>query len=1309
MPSIKYETEVRPPVYNFTNGALIDPGGPGRCFIVLPDGSPLRMDKASRIKVEEAAPPSRCETPDIKSEDEDEGISMTLTARSYETARSYLRNAASTSSTPCRPRHKEQQSRVKNLPSDESSSDDSDTSSYSSDSDVSDYSSSEAEASDVCKKPLPFRASKPLASIVDGASSTSRSRSYVKKDDRQDSQYQKIPCPPSKKTSRPERPQHMSVATLPSLSFYMPIRQTDCQSVAHTVSSVGPSMSAPTPRPQSIASPVSSRVNGWKPINKQRKTTESSSTLRQTEQKPAVGMRGAPTAPASMRGDPLIVFVCNIPYALPEEQLRELLRTAGDLVDFRYNYHRDTGRALGFGLAEYSNANAAASAVRKFDGYEIMGRKLHADFHIKSTGSGNNDHSGTYDAHHSHVSSRLSYAPATRPRAFSQYPQPKGAFGRQYRAATAGPSTLPSQQQSSPAQSSPKGKGNGKAIATFTSNAESSGVQQDDTHQPDAGQPKSKKRKSVKNHGKGKKRKTQCHGESAVNAEEDEQRIEAYAQHSIMRGPPRYARVERSVEESPCAVLPTPEPSSAVHKRPQTPKTSSTRAESSMFVSSPAQLATPSPQRSCSPTGSSPPGISNRKRSRSVFEDPAHATLVDAVKKALQDFKTTLTADRSQTEKRTQAQITEEADRREKKMQADISHMSTEFQAQQKSLKQGINQQLADQRSERERVEKGIEEQVSSVRNEERHARKRLESATAEQDGRITTLHAQFKVSQERIEKKVNGQGGVISIVQARLQTQVDQTQRLQKKMDGNESRVTTLQSRVDGQTARSRSIDSKIETNAQKIDDVGARVVDLGHKLDTIGTHVEKHGSRFEELGSRIGGQKRELDARIDDNVDKLERHVARINAHSQKLDAQKRENDELKQRMKRLEDGERTSNVSQEIILDRIRQLEAGSSAGRDPNFGGPKPPARYVRPRESSDTLRGGLFPKKAVIPDTFTRKQYGGVARHHGLSASRVSQGGGSASSVGPSQGALDHNTLDADEQTSQPRSLSGPSPSQFGSAHDVQSSEANSHPERGHMPEPHCSPLLEPGSSSPAKSHRLRGIQPSPAQPIPSQLQPPSSLGVGSRVSLVQIALPRRPQRSHALQPCPTSPRPLPLSQQEMRDLVLSRPMSGLAFTIPYDTVIDSDQTSAATAFLLNVPLQIIVDRFRQFLTRPAFSFNLDDPDVCGKGCWAVRIERAQEGQLKLYYGDRNHSYALARLAVRIWHDEDSVLRLLLSKSHEAVRVCHNKSCFNPDHIVVESRKEARDRRPCGKDGYCGGHAVWSKCGRMEERRMCILT
>ena len=50
------------------------------------------------------------------------------------------------------------------------------------------------------------------------------------------------------------------------------------------------------------------------------------------------------------------------------------------MLSFRLVIDRETGRPKGFGFAEYSDQETAASAVRNLDNHEIMGRKLRVDF-----------------------------------------------------------------------------------------------------------------------------------------------------------------------------------------------------------------------------------------------------------------------------------------------------------------------------------------------------------------------------------------------------------------------------------------------------------------------------------------------------------------------------------------------------------------------------------------------------------------------------------------------------------------------------------------------------------------------------------------------------------------------------------------------------------------------------------------------------------------------------------------------------------------------------------------------------------------
>ncbi|KAH9861572.1 hypothetical protein J1614_011322 [Plenodomus biglobosus] len=84
-----------------------------------------------------------------------------------------------------------------------------------------------------------------------------------------------------------------------------------------------------------------------------------------------------------------VVFIGNIPYGGTEEMIVETLGRVGQVNNFRLVYDKETGRPKGFGFAEFADADAAASAVRNLNDYDIMGRKLRVDWSNES-GSGDN-------------------------------------------------------------------------------------------------------------------------------------------------------------------------------------------------------------------------------------------------------------------------------------------------------------------------------------------------------------------------------------------------------------------------------------------------------------------------------------------------------------------------------------------------------------------------------------------------------------------------------------------------------------------------------------------------------------------------------------------------------------------------------------------------------------------------------------------------------------------------------------------------------------------------------------------------------
>ena len=70
------------------------------------------------------------------------------------------------------------------------------------------------------------------------------------------------------------------------------------------------------------------------------------------------------------------VFIGNIPYQLSEESVIEIAETCGQVVSFRLVSDPETGRPRGYGFCEYTDKDAAASAIRNLDGYQVMNREL---------------------------------------------------------------------------------------------------------------------------------------------------------------------------------------------------------------------------------------------------------------------------------------------------------------------------------------------------------------------------------------------------------------------------------------------------------------------------------------------------------------------------------------------------------------------------------------------------------------------------------------------------------------------------------------------------------------------------------------------------------------------------------------------------------------------------------------------------------------------------------------------------------------------------------------------------------------------
>lgn len=70
------------------------------------------------------------------------------------------------------------------------------------------------------------------------------------------------------------------------------------------------------------------------------------------------------------------VFVSDIPFDLSEDQVRQLMMTAGRLTHFRLVFDREKQRHKGYAFVEYETTDEANKAVQTLNRMQILGRQL---------------------------------------------------------------------------------------------------------------------------------------------------------------------------------------------------------------------------------------------------------------------------------------------------------------------------------------------------------------------------------------------------------------------------------------------------------------------------------------------------------------------------------------------------------------------------------------------------------------------------------------------------------------------------------------------------------------------------------------------------------------------------------------------------------------------------------------------------------------------------------------------------------------------------------------------------------------------
>lgn len=194
------------------------------------------------------------------------------------------------------------------------------------------------------------------------------------------------------------------------------------------------------------------------------------------------------------------------------------------------------------------------------------------------------------------------------------------------------------------------------------------------------------------------------------------------------------------------------------------------------------------------------------------------------------------------------------------------------------------------------------------------------------------------------------------------------------------------------------------------------------------------------------------------------------------------------------------------------------------------------------------------------------------------------------------------------------------------------------------------------------------------------------------------------------QPAPAQRRPdlLAAVQRRIQHDVFNRPLSGHNLRMIFD---DDDRAhiSEATAFLMRLPQAFVLARLRRLIWGKEF-FDTAHPGSVHMGCWVVSRRASCDLRMKLTDSGESHSFSFARLALRLWHDEQSIYSLVEHHNCQlkAGHTCHVDACMRPDHIVLESDRDAGERRRCKARGTCLGHRTVHKDGTRQVRKPCIF-
>ncbi|EFC49019.1 predicted protein, partial [Naegleria gruberi] len=74
------------------------------------------------------------------------------------------------------------------------------------------------------------------------------------------------------------------------------------------------------------------------------------------------------------------VFIGNIAYDASTDKLKQIFNEAGQVVNFRMVFDRETNKPKGYAFCEFIDEGSASNAMKTLDGRDFNGRKLRVDF-----------------------------------------------------------------------------------------------------------------------------------------------------------------------------------------------------------------------------------------------------------------------------------------------------------------------------------------------------------------------------------------------------------------------------------------------------------------------------------------------------------------------------------------------------------------------------------------------------------------------------------------------------------------------------------------------------------------------------------------------------------------------------------------------------------------------------------------------------------------------------------------------------------------------------------------------------------------